>query len=97
MRYAMMKNTTNWRPAVRHKRSQNLLVVYTLADEVMAVVDSLISASIELVVVNQFDLTACLERHHILILVTAALPSRRIGYRVPHSDGWTLHHCSGRR
>jgi len=37
----MKKNPTNWRPAVRHKRSQNSRVVYTLADEVKAVVVSL--------------------------------------------------------
>ena len=44
----MMKNTTNCRPAVRHKRSQNLPVVYTLVDEVMAVVDSLMRVSLQL-------------------------------------------------
>lgn len=32
-------------PAVRHKRSQNAGVVYTLVDEVMAVVDALMRTS----------------------------------------------------
>src|SRR5712691_6464845 len=40
MMYAMMNKTTNWMPLVRHKRSQNPRVVYTLVDEVMAVEDA---------------------------------------------------------
>ena len=32
---------TNWMPPVRHKRSQNAEVVYTLLDDVMVVVDAL--------------------------------------------------------
>ena len=42
---AMMNKPTNWMPLVRHKRSQNAGVVYTLVDEVMAVVDALMRTS----------------------------------------------------
>src|ERR1700730_3947010 len=35
--YATMKQRTDWMPAVRHKRSQNAGVVYTLAEEVVPV------------------------------------------------------------
>jgi hypothetical protein len=45
MIYAMMNKTTNWMPLVRHKRSQNPRVVYTLVDEGMAVVDALMRQS----------------------------------------------------
>src|SRR5215469_2136168 len=41
MRYAMTKRTTNWMPAVRHKRSQNARVAYTLVDDVPGLVDVL--------------------------------------------------------
>jgi hypothetical protein len=34
-----MNSPTDWMPAERHKRSQNMGVVYTLVDEVMAVWD----------------------------------------------------------
>jgi hypothetical protein len=40
-----MNKKMDWMPPVRHKRSQNAGVVYTLADDVMAVVDSLIRIS----------------------------------------------------
>src|SRR5215472_19131536 len=45
MRYAMMKRTTNWIPPVRHKRSQNAGVAYTLVDDVPRVVDVLMRFS----------------------------------------------------
>src|SRR6266404_8471654 len=45
MTYAMMKQTRNWMPPVRQKRSQNALVVYTLGDEVLAMVDALMRIS----------------------------------------------------
>jgi hypothetical protein len=38
MIYAMMNNTTNWMPAVRHKRSQNPAVAYPLPDELDALI-----------------------------------------------------------
>src|SRR3982750_2144987 len=41
MTYAMMKTTTKLMPLMRHKRSQNTRVVYTLVDELMALVVSL--------------------------------------------------------
>ncbi len=41
MTYAMMKKTTRLMPLWRHKRSQNTGVVYTLVDEVIALVDAL--------------------------------------------------------
>jgi hypothetical protein len=37
MRDVTMKKPTNWRPLVRHNRSQNARVVYALGDEAMAV------------------------------------------------------------
>src|SRR5438094_8756965 len=37
MMYATMKQRTDWIPAVRHKRSQNAGVVWTLAEEVVPV------------------------------------------------------------
>jgi hypothetical protein len=40
--YPTMKQRADWIPAVRHKRSQNAGVVYTLLDDIMAVVDTLI-------------------------------------------------------
>jgi len=40
-----MKKTTKLMPLMRHKRSQNTLVVYTLADEVLAIVDALMRIS----------------------------------------------------
>src|SRR6267378_1833722 len=45
MTYAMMKKTTKLMPLMRHKRSQNTLVVYTLVDEVLAMVDALMRIS----------------------------------------------------
>src|ERR1700674_1048974 len=45
MTYETMKKTTNWRPLVRHKRSQNTGVMYALVDEVAGVVDALMSIS----------------------------------------------------
>src|SRR5262245_37760291 len=41
----MMKKTTKLMPLMRHKRSQNALVVYTLVDAVMVVVDALMRIS----------------------------------------------------
>ena len=41
----MMKKTTKWMPLVRHKRSQNARVLYTLADDGVAVVDALMGVS----------------------------------------------------
>jgi hypothetical protein len=41
MTYAMIKKTTKLMPLMRHKRSQNTLVVYALVDEVLAMVDAL--------------------------------------------------------
>src|ERR1700730_3918952 len=40
-----MKRTTNWMPLARHKRSQNTLVVYTLVDGGLAMVDALMRLS----------------------------------------------------
>jgi hypothetical protein len=40
-----MNKKMDWMPPVRHKRSQNAGVVYTLVDDVMAVVDALIKIS----------------------------------------------------
>jgi hypothetical protein len=40
-----MKQPTDWMPAVRHKRSQNTRGVFTLVDEVMPVVDALMTIS----------------------------------------------------
>jgi hypothetical protein len=37
----MTKKKMDWMPPVRHKRSQNAGVAYTLGGEVMAVVDAL--------------------------------------------------------
>jgi hypothetical protein len=48
MTYAMMKKTTKLMPLMRHKRSHNMGVVYTLVDEVIAVVDALMTISLEL-------------------------------------------------
>src|SRR2546421_5933519 len=45
MTYAMMKQTRNWMPPVRQKRSQNALVLYALGDEVLAMVDALMRIS----------------------------------------------------
>src|SRR5882762_1057866 len=45
MTYAMMKKTTKLMPLMRHKRSQNTLVVNTLVDEVLAMVDALMRIS----------------------------------------------------
>src|ERR1700730_17559786 len=45
MTYAMMKQTRNWMPPVRQKRSQNALMVYTLGDEVLATGDALMRIS----------------------------------------------------
>jgi hypothetical protein len=45
MTYPMMKSPRDWMPAERHKRSQNAGVVYTLVDEVLAVVDALMGFS----------------------------------------------------
>src|SRR6202048_2274184 len=45
MAYAMMNKTTNWMPLKRHKRSQNAGVAYTLVDELVAVVDALMTTS----------------------------------------------------
>jgi hypothetical protein len=42
----MMKHRMDWIPPVRHKRSQNAGVLYTLVDEVMAVVDALMRISL---------------------------------------------------
>src|SRR5438034_8846675 len=41
----MMNKPTDWMPLVRHKRSQNTGVVYTLVDEVMTVLDALMRIS----------------------------------------------------
>jgi hypothetical protein len=40
----MMNRPTNWRPLVRHKRSQNAGVVYPLVDEGTAVVDAVMAS-----------------------------------------------------
>jgi len=45
MTYAMMKRPTDWMPLERHKRSQNAGVLYTLVDEVVAIVDALMRIS----------------------------------------------------
>jgi hypothetical protein len=45
MTYAMMNSPTDWMPLERHKRSQNTAVVYTLVDEIVAVVDLLMRIS----------------------------------------------------
>ena len=45
----MMNKATNWMPLVRHKRSQNAGVAYTLADEALAGVDALMTISSDLV------------------------------------------------
>src|SRR6185295_6048975 len=44
-----MNKPTDWRPAVRHRRSQNAGVVYTLADEVPTAVDALMRLSFSLI------------------------------------------------
>src|SRR5262245_58468668 len=43
--YATMKQRTDWMPAVRHKRSQNPGVVYTLLDEAVALVGAFMRIS----------------------------------------------------
>src|SRR5215510_13338856 len=43
----MMKKTTNWMPAVRHRCSQYPRVVYTLCVEAVAAVDALMRISLE--------------------------------------------------
>jgi len=45
MTHPMMKKMTKLMPLLRHNRSQKTLVVYTLVDGAMAVVDALMRVS----------------------------------------------------
>ena len=52
----MMKKTTNWMPLVRHNRSQNTLVVYTLVDGLDALVVVVLSWDTVVVFIVEFSL-----------------------------------------